>query len=79
MASSTQTTIKQEPFLTKPSTSNQSATTADFKEELKATTKPEDETFEQFYSEVIRFSIKYHKMLLFHSYRLKRLKNVMLF
>ncbi|CAF0805016.1 unnamed protein product [Adineta ricciae] len=52
MASSTQTTIKQEPFLTKPSTSKQSATTADLKEDLKATTKPEDETFEQFYSEV---------------------------
>ncbi|CAF0812824.1 unnamed protein product [Adineta ricciae] len=52
MASSTQTTIKQEPFLIKPSTSKQSATTTDLKEELKATTKPEDETFEQFYSEV---------------------------
>jgi hypothetical protein len=52
MASSTQQTIKQESSLPSSSGSEQSTT---IKQDLSGIMKPEDETFEQFYSEVIHF------------------------
>jgi hypothetical protein len=53
MASSTQPTVKQEPPLPSSSNSEQSTTDTKLKEEFSVTTNQEDETFEQFYSEVI--------------------------
>jgi hypothetical protein len=61
MASSTEQTIKQEPSLASSSSSEQSTANmtikpefnTTLKKELNAIMKPEDETFEQFYSEVI--------------------------
>ncbi|UJR26115.1 hypothetical protein I4U23_007461 [Adineta vaga] len=52
MASSTQQTIKQEPSPVSSSSSQKSTTTSTLKEEFNAIFKPEDATFEQFYSEV---------------------------
>jgi hypothetical protein len=53
MASSTQQTIKQEPSLPSSSTSEQSIKDTTIQEEYSVTPTEEDETFEQFYSEVI--------------------------
>jgi len=52
MASSTQQTIKQESSLPTSSGSEQSTTNTTIKDEFSVITKVEDETFEQFYSEV---------------------------
>ncbi|CAF1137813.1 unnamed protein product [Adineta steineri] len=53
MASPTQETIKNEPSLPSSSNSEQSTTNTTIKKELSnPIIKPEDETFEQFYSEV---------------------------
>jgi hypothetical protein len=49
MASSTQQTVKQEPS----GSSEQSTANTTVKQEFSVTAKEEDETFEQFYSEVI--------------------------
>ncbi len=70
MASSTQQTVKKEPS----GSSEQSTTTnTTIKPELDIV-KIEEETFEQFYSEVIYFlNRNYFEMI---SFRLKRLKNV---
>jgi len=53
MASPIQETIKQEPSLSSSSTTEQFTKNTTIKDELNTLTKPEDETFEQFYSEVI--------------------------
>lgn len=56
MASTTEQTIKHESTIPSPSSSEQKSTTnTTIKPELSAIIKPEDETFEQFYSEVIYF------------------------
>jgi len=52
MASSTQQTIKQESSLPSSSGVQQSTTNTTIKQESSTTLKVEDETFEQFYSEV---------------------------
>jgi hypothetical protein len=59
MASPTEQTIKPEPSLPSSSSSEQSTTTTTtttIKQEFSVTEIQEDETFEQFYSEVIRSS-----------------------
>jgi hypothetical protein len=53
MASSTEQTIKQESSLPNSSGLEQSTANTTIKQEFNVITKPEDETFEQFYSEVI--------------------------
>ncbi len=53
MASSTQPTIKKESSMPSTSNSEQFTTTTTIKQEFSVPIKPEDETFEQFYSEVI--------------------------
>jgi hypothetical protein len=53
MASPIQQTIKQESSLPSSSASEQSTGNTTIKQEFNVVMKPEDETFEQFYSEVI--------------------------
>lgn len=52
MASSTQATIKQESSASSSSNSEETKSATTVKEEYSFIAKPEDETFEQFYSEV---------------------------
>ena len=52
MASSTQATIKPESSATSSSNTEETKTATTIKEEYSSIIKPEDETFEQFYSEV---------------------------
>jgi hypothetical protein len=75
MASSTPQTVKQESSIPGSSaTSEQSTSNTTIKEELSVPLKADDETFEQFYSEVIYLQIEIISFLFLH--RLKRLKNV---
>jgi len=75
MASSTPQTVKQESSISSSSaTSEQSTSNTTIKEELSVPLKADDETFEQFYSEVIYLQIEIISFLFLH--RLKRLKNV---
>ena len=53
MTSSTEQTIKHEPLQTGSSSSEQFAANTTIKQEFSVTKTQEDETFEQFYSEVI--------------------------
>jgi long-subunit acyl-CoA synthetase (AMP-forming) len=84
MASSTQQTIKQESSASSFSNTNDiktpPTTTTTIKEEYSATMKPEDETFEQFYSEVNDHisSIDIFADCFYFLCRSKQLKNVIL-